>query len=99
MSLSNLSLASIVAVLTIIFGVIVEIVGFPDQIRSNYKKKFTKGLSSTFIILSFITYTLWTLHGIFQNDPVLAIGQGLGIIRQESFSIRFGFTRSINEEK
>ena len=73
-------IASIVAVLTIIFGVTVKIVGFPDQMRNNYKRKSTKGLSSTFIVLSFITYILWTLHGIFQKDPVLAIGQGIGII-------------------
>lgn len=76
----NISIAAIVAVLTIIFGIIVKVVGFPDQMRSNYKRKSTKGLSTTFIVLSFITYTLWTLHGFFQKDPVLAIGQGVGII-------------------
>ncbi len=72
--------AGIVAVLTIIFGIIVKVVGFPDQMRSNFKRKSTKGLSTTFIALSFVTYTLWTLHGIFQKDSVLAVGQGIGII-------------------
>lgn len=76
----HLSIAEIVAVLTIIFGVIVKVVGFPDQMRNNYQRKSTKGLSTMFIALSFITYTLWTLHGIFQNDPVLTFGQGIGII-------------------
>lgn len=76
----NLNIAAIVAVLTIIFGIIVKVVGFPDQMRSNYKRKSTKGLSTTFIVLSFITYSLWTLHGFFQKDAVLAIGQGVGII-------------------
>jgi len=80
MNLSGLDIAAIVAVLTVIFGVVVKIVGFPDQMRSNFKRKSTKGLSTTFIVLSFITYTLWTLHGYFQNDPVLTIGQGIGII-------------------
>ncbi len=76
----NINIAAIVAVLTIIFGIIVKVVGFPDQMRSNYKRKSTKGLSTMFIALSFITYSLWTLHGIFQNDPVLTFGQGVGII-------------------
>lgn len=76
----NINIAAIVAILTIIFGVIVKVVGFPDQMRNNYKRKSTKGLSTTFMVLSFITYTLWTLHGFFQKDPVLAIGQGIGII-------------------
>jgi uncharacterized protein with PQ loop repeat len=80
MKLSGIDVAAIVAVLTIIFGVLVKIIGFPDQMRDNYKRKSTKGLSTTFIVLSFITYTLWTLHGFFQKDPVLTIGQGIGII-------------------
>ena len=75
-----LDIAAIVAVLTVVFGVLVKFIGFPDQIRSNHKRKSTEGLSTIFIILSVITYTLWTIHGYFQKDPVLVIGQGIGII-------------------
>lgn len=74
------SIAVVVAVLTIIFGILVKVIGFPDQMRNNYKRKSTKGLSTSFIVLSFITYALWTLHGMFQKDAVLAVGQGIGII-------------------
>ncbi len=77
---AGLDIAAVVAVLTVVFGVLVKVIGFPDQMKDNYKRKSTKGLSTTFIVLSFITYILWTLHGIFQKDPVLAIGQGIGII-------------------
>ena len=80
MNLSGIDIATIVGVLTIFFGIIVKVVGFPDQMRSNYKRKSTKGLSTAFITLSFITYSLWTLHGIFQKDPILTFGQGIGII-------------------
>ncbi len=75
-----LNLVVIVGILTIIFGVIVKIVGFPDQIISNRKRKSTKGLSTKFILLSFIAYSLWTLHGILTHDLVVAVGQGVGII-------------------
>ena len=80
MHLPFLDIAAIVALLTVIFGIVVKVVGFPDQMRSNYKRKSTKGLSTTFIVLSFITYSLWTLHGIFIKDPVVYLGQGIGII-------------------
>lgn len=71
---------AIVGVLTVIFGVIVKVVGFPDQIRSNKKRRSTKGLSTTFIGLSFVTYSLWTLYGVLKGDPIVYLGQGIGII-------------------
>ena len=76
----NWSLAGIVGILTIFFGVIVKIVGFPAQMKTNYHRKSTKGLSTMFMVLSFTTYIFWTLHGILQKDPVVYIGQGIGII-------------------
>ncbi len=76
----DITFAGIIALLTVIFGILVKIVGFPDQIKNNYKRKSTMGLSTVFVLLSFITYSLWTLHGILQKDNTLIIGQGLGII-------------------
>jgi uncharacterized protein with PQ loop repeat len=74
------TIAAIVGILTVVFSLLSKVIGFPDQMRKNYKRKSTKGLSSAFIILAFISYSLWALHGIFQNDPVLTIGQGIGVI-------------------
>jgi uncharacterized protein with PQ loop repeat len=76
----NLTFAAVVGILTVVFGVIVKVVGFPAQMKTNHERKSTKGLSTTFMALSFITYSLWTLHGILQKDPVVYIGQGIGII-------------------
>lgn len=76
----DLSFAAIIGLLTVVFGIIVKIVGFPAQMKTNFHRKSTKGLSTTFIGLSFITYLLWTTHGILRNDPVVYIGQGIGII-------------------
>jgi uncharacterized protein with PQ loop repeat len=74
------SFAAIIGALTIFFGVIVKVVGFPAQMKTNFQRKSTKGLSTTFMALSFVTYTLWTIHGILQKDPVVYVGQGIGII-------------------
>ena len=72
--------AVIIGLLTTILSILIKVIGFPDQIKKNYKRKSTEGLSSTFYILSFITYMLWTLHGVLQKDWVVILGQGLGII-------------------
>ena len=60
--------------------ILIKIVGFPDQIKKNYKRKSTEGISTLFYVMSFVTYILWTLHGIMQHDWVVILGQGLGII-------------------
>ena len=75
-----ITFASIIGFLTLVVGILVKIIGLPDQIRKNYTRKSTEGLSTAFIILALISYILWTLHGILQKDIVLIIGQGLGIL-------------------
>ncbi len=73
-------IAIIVGVLTTVLSILVKIIGFPDQIRQNFIRKSTEGVSTTFYILSFLVYILWTLHGVFENDWVVILGQGLGIL-------------------
>ena len=75
-----LTFAIIIGVLTTVLSILVKVVGFPDQIRRNYKRKSTEGLSISFYFLSFLVYLLWTLHGFLQKDWVVMLGQGLGII-------------------
>jgi uncharacterized protein with PQ loop repeat len=75
-----LTFAIIIGFLTALLSILVKVVGFPDQIKKNYKRKSTEGVSTSVYILSFITYLLWTTHGIIQKDWVVILGQGLGII-------------------
>jgi len=70
----------IIGILTTILSLLAKLVGFPDQIKKNYTRKSTEGVSSTFFILAFLSYLLWTIHGILKNDWVVYIGQGLGVI-------------------
>ncbi len=80
MFLTELTFAAIIGVLTLIIGVLVKVIGFPDQFRLNFKRKSTKGISTLFFILIFISYLFWTVHGILRDDWVLIIGQGVGIL-------------------
>jgi uncharacterized protein with PQ loop repeat len=75
-----LTFAVIIGILTTVLSVLVKVVGFPDQIRKNYRRKSTEGLSVPFYALSFLVYALWTLHGFLQRDWVVMLGQGLGIV-------------------
>jgi len=76
----DITFAIIIGVLTVVIGILVKVLGFPDQFMKNYKRKSTAGMSTVFIVLAFISYVLWTLHGVLQGDMVLVIGQGVGII-------------------
>ena len=69
-----------IGILTVIFGILAKIVGFPDQIKKNYQRRSTEGLSTAMIVIGVIGYSLWTIHGVLQGDWVLIVGQGLGIV-------------------
>ncbi len=71
---------TIIGALTTVVAIVVKVVGLPDQIRKNHKRKSTSGLSHWFFGLGFLSYTLWTLYGILKSDWVLILGQGAGMI-------------------
>lgn len=76
----ELTIISVVGFFTVILSVLTKIVGLPDQIKINYKRKSTEGLSVVFFLLGFLSYVLWTVYGILTNDLVVALGQGVGVI-------------------
>ncbi|NTU47007.1 hypothetical protein HGA88_05260 [Candidatus Roizmanbacteria bacterium] len=75
-----LTFTIIIGFFTTALSILIKVIGFPDQMRKNFKRKSTEGVSATFYILSFVSYILWTLHGLLQKDWVVFFGQGLGII-------------------
>ena len=76
----EITFAIIIGILTVVVGVFVKVIGFPDQFIKNYRRKSTKGYSTVFILLAFLSYILWTIHGFIQGDLVLVIGQGVGVL-------------------
>ena len=75
-----LTLATAVGTLTVIMGILVKFIGFPDQVLKIHRRKSTEGISSTFFTMAFLSYFCWTLHGVLQRDWVVIIGQGTGMI-------------------
>lgn len=80
MDISTITFAAVIGLMTVVIGILVKVIGFPDQFRLNLKRKSTKGISTLFYVLAFFSYILWTLHGILQKDWVLIAGQGVGIV-------------------
>ena len=70
----------IISVGTAISTIAVKLVGYPSQIRKILISRSVANLSVTHFTISFVTYLLWTLHGINQQDWVVIVGQGLGIV-------------------
>jgi len=78
--INTISLIWLIGTLTAAVSILTKIIGLPDQIRKNYIRKSTKGVSSILIILLFSSYSLWTIYGLLKNDWVLIAGHGLGIL-------------------
>ncbi len=76
----HLELESAVGFATIFFGILVKIIGIPDQIRQNFVRKSTEGVSLANQATGFLAYFFWTLYGLLRHDPVLIYGQFLGVI-------------------
>ena len=76
---AGMDFAAVISFLTAAMSVGVKVFGLPDQIKSNFQRKSTTGLSTWFVFSAFISYILWTIHGIQVHDNALIIGQGLGV--------------------
>ena len=74
------TLVAILGIMTVVVAILVKFVGLPDQVRKNYKRKSTEGLSVPFFLLGLLSYFLWTLYGLITNDVVVALGQGAGVV-------------------
>lgn len=94
--LSPLQIALIPVVGTIVamLSVSSKLIGAPDQIRKNFKRKSTEGLSFLFYGFSFITYFFWALYGALREDWVVFLAHGFlgcittGIILYQFFTYR-----------
>lgn len=76
----SLTLAALIGVLTVIFSILTKVIGIPDQISKNHKRRSTEGVSASFFVLLLVSYVLWTLHGILRKDWVIILGHGLGVV-------------------
>ena len=58
-------------------SLLVKVVGVPDQIRKNSRRKSTEGLSLRYYVMSFSTYLLWAIYGGMKMDIPVFLAQGV----------------------
>ena len=92
--LSNLNFIVTIGIIVAIMSLLVKVVGVPDQIKKNHKRKSTEGLSLTYYVMSFSTYFLWAVYGELKEDWPVFFAQGFlgcvatGIILWQFFLYR-----------
>lgn len=76
----TMTFEAVISTLTLISTLSVKLIGFPSQIRKVRKAGNIEGVSVLHFSLSFVTYSLWTIHGIQKNDNTVIFGQALGVV-------------------
>jgi uncharacterized protein with PQ loop repeat len=91
----HLGLETVVGVATVFFGILVKVIGIPDQIRQNFTRKSTEGVSLVNQSVGFLAYFFWTFYGLLRHDPVLIYGQALGVIFTAIVLYQFALYRGV----
>lgn len=76
----TMTFEAIISTLTIVSTLSVKLIGFPSQIQKVRKTGNIEGVSVIYFVLGFITYSLWTIHGMVKQDNTIILGQGMGVI-------------------
>jgi uncharacterized protein with PQ loop repeat len=64
----------------LIVSLATKLLGEPHQIRLNWKRQSTLGISPALYVLTFISYCLWTVHRVLLGDVYLIAAQSVGIL-------------------
>jgi uncharacterized protein with PQ loop repeat len=95
LSALQIMLIPIVGVIVATLSILSKIFGLPDQIKKNFSRKSTEGLSLRFYLLSFITYFFWAIYGVLREDWVVFIAHGaLGCLMTGMVLYQFFIYRS-----
>jgi len=78
--LTNPLTQEILGWIALIVSLIFTCIGLPSQIKRNKKRKSTRGLSETMMIMSFSTYLSWVFYSLSINDLYLFFANLVGAI-------------------
>jgi len=95
----HLGLETVVGAATVFFGILVKVIGIPDQIRQNFTRKSTEGVSLVNQSVGFLAYFFWTFYGLLRHDPVLIYGQALGVILTAIVLYQFALYRGVVDKR
>jgi uncharacterized protein with PQ loop repeat len=64
---------------TVVFGILVKVIGILVQIRQNFRRKPSEGVSFANRVAGFRADFFWTVYGLLRHDTALICGQALGV--------------------
>jgi len=70
----------VLKIVTVGLSLLVTCIGLTMQVRKNYQRKSTEGLSFFYFFILAVSYSFWTIYGLVQKDLVLIIPMGLGML-------------------
>ena len=73
-----MSTVDIVGWAATIITVVYTMFGIPVQIKSNYQRKSTEGLSLFLFSFLFLTFLSWVIYGVLKSDYFIVVPNGLG---------------------
>lgn len=73
-------IGAIIGTATLVWSFGSKFIGYPSQIKKIVKNKSSENVSSTIFFFAFVSYILWTLHGVVIKDWVTIVGQGIGVL-------------------
>ncbi|PHR49176.1 MAG: hypothetical protein COA32_03760 [Fluviicola sp.] len=70
----------IISMLVIITSLSTKVIGVPHQISLILRTKTVHNLSFLHYSIIWVTYLLWIIHGILEDDIAIIISQGIGVL-------------------
>lgn len=78
--MDHLALTNLLGSLAMVASLALAVVGLPQQVLVNYRRKSCEGLSAPLVCSVVCTYGLWSAYGWVKPDIFLGISQSLGLV-------------------
>ena len=75
-----MAVETVIGVSTVVVSLMIKLIGEPDQILRNYRRRSTSGISPLLYVLSLVVYILWVIHGLIRSDVYIVIAQSAGVL-------------------
>lgn len=84
---------NLLKMITVVLSLVVTGLGLTTQVRKNFERRSTEGLSLFYFCLLAVSYSFWAAYGIAQRDTVLIIPMSVGAVVSWVLVAQFFFLR------
>lgn len=84
---------NLLKIVTVVLSLVVTGLGLTAQVRKNFERRSTEGLSIFYFCILAVSYSFWTVYGVAQGDIVLIIPMAVGAVVSWVLVAQFYFLR------